>query len=566
MTSDEAWGDSEPTAQPCAIGGWSFELRGDEIADIRFDGTLLLRMIRLVARDRDWRTVPPTVSHVERRADGVALSLYLTGLGAEMVASVDVQAGAELVVQARVESRSSFERNRLGLVALHPASVAGEAFTITHSDSSTEVAEFPRKISPHQPATDIRFLAWSTDGIDASIHFEGDVFEMEDQRNWTDASFKTYSTPLDLPFPVRLQRGDSVWQAITVRAVRRSAARASIAPNVSWSESGHVMPTLQLGAATGFGPAIEAGHPVLIELELDTPGWRSALDRTPRKLDVRLVTDHPERVALGMAALAGREVLRVGVFSASTHTTTEPLWRALASIAPRLERVAGTRAHFTELNRNAPSLPADAPAITYSSTPQMHATERSQLVEAIDIQALTARDATRIARGRPLHIGPITLRPRFNAVATSTPALERDDAEPGFGAELVPGSTDARQTSRAAAAWFVASVAAFAGMGAATLTYFEVWGPRGVRSESGDLYPVGEAFEFIAALEGRALLLPDSGLPDGVHAFAARDAAGQSVAIISNLTNTRSSVAISGQTFEIEPWSWVAQPVDVPSP
>ena len=29
----------------------------------------------------------------------------------------------------------------------------------------------------------------------------GDVFEMEDQRNWTDASFKTYCTPLRQPFP-----------------------------------------------------------------------------------------------------------------------------------------------------------------------------------------------------------------------------------------------------------------------------------------------------------------------------------------------------------------------------
>lgn len=29
--------------------------------------------------------------------------------------------------------------------------------------------------------------------------FEGDVFEMEDQRNWTDASYKTYCTPWGCP-------------------------------------------------------------------------------------------------------------------------------------------------------------------------------------------------------------------------------------------------------------------------------------------------------------------------------------------------------------------------------
>ena len=33
-------------------------------------------------------------------------------------------------------------------------------------------------------------------GGEIVIRFEGDLFEMEDQRNWTDASYKTYSTPL----------------------------------------------------------------------------------------------------------------------------------------------------------------------------------------------------------------------------------------------------------------------------------------------------------------------------------------------------------------------------------
>ena len=34
--------------------------------------------------------------------------------------------------------------------------------------------------------------------------FNGETFEMEDQRNWTDASFKTYCTPLSLPYPIKI--------------------------------------------------------------------------------------------------------------------------------------------------------------------------------------------------------------------------------------------------------------------------------------------------------------------------------------------------------------------------
>ena len=62
----------------------------------------------------------------------------------------------------------------------------------------------------------------------SSIRFEGDLWEMEDQRNWTDASYKTYSTPLRLPYPVEIQEGDRVWQRVTIEArggERRNARR-----------------------------------------------------------------------------------------------------------------------------------------------------------------------------------------------------------------------------------------------------------------------------------------------------------------------------------------------------
>mgnify|MGYP006195238293 CR=1 FL=1 len=43
----------------------------------------------------------------------------------------------------------------------------------------------------------------------------GDVFEMEDQRNWTDASYKTYVRPLALPWPYTLEAGTELEQAVT---------------------------------------------------------------------------------------------------------------------------------------------------------------------------------------------------------------------------------------------------------------------------------------------------------------------------------------------------------------
>src|SRR5262245_20431589 len=53
-------------------------------------------------------------------------------------------------------------------------------------------------------------------GIKAEVRFDGDVFETEDHRNWTDASFKTYVRPLALPWPYVLAKGETFAQSITL--------------------------------------------------------------------------------------------------------------------------------------------------------------------------------------------------------------------------------------------------------------------------------------------------------------------------------------------------------------
>ena len=48
------------------------------------------------------------------------------------------------------------------------------------------------------------------------LEFEGDLWETEDHRNWTDANFKTYSTPIALGPPAPLQAGQQLRQRLVV--------------------------------------------------------------------------------------------------------------------------------------------------------------------------------------------------------------------------------------------------------------------------------------------------------------------------------------------------------------
>ncbi|HKT58135.1 MAG TPA: hypothetical protein VJR25_15345, partial [Microbacterium sp.] len=242
-------------AQTWRSGAWSLELRDDELADIAFGGLVALRSIRAVVRDRDWDTAPLVVDEVAADAGTLRLHVHTAGLGAELSGTLRVEASAvALTVALELTAHRAFRTNRTGLVVLHPPVAAGAPLRVRHSDGSRETTRFPDRISPHQPVLDIAGLAWQAGGLDVDVRFRGDVFEMEDQRNWTDASFKTYSRPLALPFPYELAAGSSVRQQIEVR-VRTTGETTPRGRDAIELRAGGSFPQVAVGAATAPDPA-----------------------------------------------------------------------------------------------------------------------------------------------------------------------------------------------------------------------------------------------------------------------------------------------------------------------
>ena len=125
----------------------------------------------------------------------------------------------EVAFKAIGRSVTGFLTNRTGFVVLHPVvGVASRPVTIEHVDGSIENSRFPEIINPLQPMMDLRALTHEpVAGLRVSCRMEGDTFEMEDQRNWTDASYKTYVRPLALPWPYELPAGEEFGQSVTLR-------------------------------------------------------------------------------------------------------------------------------------------------------------------------------------------------------------------------------------------------------------------------------------------------------------------------------------------------------------
>lgn len=611
--------DRERDALAVGRGPWSASLRGSELDDIAFDGELVLRSIRFVVRDQDWKTLPVIVDAVDHTTSGLHLRGRVGDDGETVAWSLSVDLGAStLRVAVRAEVTAAFRRARIGLIVLQSPTLAGTELVVGHPEGSTTTTRLPDHVAPHQPAIRIESLAWTGDRIATTARFSGDVFEMEDQRNWTDASFKTYSTPLSLPFPVALAVGDVVEQSVEVSCARVDAAEPADAPLATplavtvvpeteftaqredpvpepvdgriGAPLDSVVPTISTsvssdsdgGRAGAVVPDTIAG--ILVEIDPTNQDWPAILDRAVRQagtrpLDLRLVLGTGEEAEPVLRRLrdAAVPVVRVGAFHRRTHLSEVALLTALGDVLrtlwaegpPHPELVGGTRAHFTELNRNHARLERWAGPVAFSITPFMHDRGGHQLVESLGMQAVVVADAVRIADGRPLHVGPVTLGARYNAVATTrASAGDSRDAElrAGFGAEHVPGATDDRQSAEALGAWVVGSVAALAVPGVESLSYFEATGPRGLVAADGTLTAAGRALGWIAELSGQQRVAVGIGgvslgagspvavspvaVPPvsraGVTAIAAVDGAGETVVILGNLGESPVRVILNG--------------------
>jgi len=567
-TAAAPWG-AVPSGERWSSGRWALDLRGDELADIRCDGEVMLRAVRLVARDVDWHTAWPREITARPGPADLAVDLVIDDLGIDLNATLTVTArGDRLEIAVDAVVRSDSRTNRTGLVLLHPPRLAGEELQVAHPEGGGDSLLFPVSISPHQPARDVSALTWSDGPRLFRADFAGDVFEMEDQRNWSDASYKTYNRSLDEPFPYPLMAEEHIRQRITLTAlgplappsVSPTGAGPAASTTLTMTSAGSV-PTVAIGASTAPDPGPTAADPVgahrHVELELTDPAWPAALGRArhgARDLSVLLVSPSPpdpgvlEQV---MRRMRGIDLRWVAVVDAVSHVSEPELVEALRDTAPpHVPVVGGSRSHFTEVNREWDRLPwSRLDGLVFPITPLFHTLETEQLVESIAMQRVIAQDVTARAPECPVHIGPVTLRPRFDNVATTpAPVPTRSDLTKGYGAERT-GQDDPRQAAPQLAAWTIASAAALAVPGVASVTWFEEWGPRGIRTADGADLPVRAALEALVSLEGGTLLSAAS--PDGwLWAIGARweggrrpDGVRQEI-LVANVSGTQRSIEL----------------------
>ena len=529
----QAWyGVDRPplTTYELNAGPLTMLLDGIDLRYVRSGSLEIVRRVYVAVRDQNWNTIAGqyTITSIAQQQDRFDVEFDVEHKNHDLDFTWHGHIIGDPDGQIRYEmdglARSNFRYNRIGLCILHPFKESLGRPYRAQTPRGEVSGYLPDLIGPQGFEDGVYvplFPAFNrlnidlTDAVHAHFTFDGDLFETEDQRNWTDASLKTYCTPLSLGFPHQANAGSRIVQMFTVAVEggETSAPEQGVIHLSLGTGRGQKLPHIGFGLHSD-GP-VPSAHEILrllavqpdhlrVDIHLDT-AYASTLARAITTcqalhcmLEVALFLNADMEESLATLAAQLQEskvkVIRILVFQEGAQTahpqeTTTPELVKLArqhlqSAAPAAAFAGGTDMYFCELNRTRPQAEA-MDAISYTIIPQEHAFDERSLAETLEAQGETVRSGQAFAGGRPIVISPITLKRRSNPHAIVAEA-ERASNE-------LPDSVDPRQLSLFGAAWTAGSIKYLAESGAASLTYYELTGWRGLlEREMGS--PIPELF------------------------------------------------------------------------
>lgn len=444
--------ESLPARLSLRAGPVSLELVGGRFGPVRVNGHEVWHGLAFLFRDAGWGTPEPVFEQVHHRADGDSFLLELNGHipcdsldvagapvdGARILLDIRVQGDVDgrLSFLARAEPTHALLSNRCGWVLMHPMSAAGHAVEIQHVDGRVSQSTLPKEVPAWPPFTGVSGLRHEyAPGHWAHAQLPGEDYELEDQRNNADASFKTYSRSNCMPRPYVL-RQHQPWTR-EVHLCLQSAPPP--APT-----SVHAPVTLRL--REDASSLMRLGLAITPEMTRNPAAWMLALmaDWRPAFLQLTLwpetsmdAVDWSGVRALLQAAdatlrldLCGREGLgQAGADDAVCHALAQQLAFAgvvpaavaalpcgvtaanfLREVFPHAVIGGGTPHFFAQLNRL--ELRGGEDFMSFTLCPIVHGADDEAVMNGL--QSLPSMLATARSRhpGRQWHIGPSALSAR----------------------------------------------------------------------------------------------------------------------------------------------------------
>ncbi|HLI59045.1 MAG TPA: hypothetical protein VKV21_05205 [Solirubrobacteraceae bacterium] len=549
-----------PPRLPSLVAGeLSANVAGGDAVGVAHRGRELLHIVGVRVRDAAWGTIPCRLEElqVERGARGTVARTRARYEGAGIACSCAIAialSADSLEYEMDALAESAFEYARIGIVAIHPSTLtAGRPFRAHGRRGSTE-GLLPTLVGPQRVVegeTKPLFDAFEhleidvEPGLTLAFELQGDEFEMEDQRNWTDGSFKTYSTPVGTPLPQHVHSGARWHQRLrlevrataattSLRAPARGSGRQGVVVETGTAES--AMPPLGTTwrpASPGDTSPAASLAPGVLRVELQSEptlalAASTAAAAVGAELELALRLPQADAVvrrwlAALAEAIAGENAVpvRVAPIREGDSVTTPQTVRLIRESLPGVAVLAGSADNLAELNRDPPPAGAPLDGLFFAANPQMHDTDDRSVMLSLKGQRDAARTARTLSGGHLVHVSPITLLPAAAPHA------------------------DVRQHTLFAAAWLAGSAAALIEAGVASASWFELSGPRGLVGEHGELSPAFHVLRELCAWRGRRRLTVTVTDPE-TCAGLATDHDGELRLMLANLTADPVTLDVDG--------------------
>lgn len=536
-TAASEWGEQpfESQAVEWRSGPWSMVLTPHGIEHLAYGDRVLVPRVFFSVRDECWRTpaLPlsyqlPAFEELDDPSDkstpgghpnsvrfaGEVVGFPLTVTGA--IAPRD----SWLLMSFMVASFGDAAVARAGPCVLHEALAPGQLLETGLTGRDTQVAISDR-IAARPIASGYTQLKLPIAGdTTLAIVFDGARFEMEDQRNWADSTFKSYCPPLNEPRPIVFKSGERALYSLSfsaegpIRPLARAAGPATRPHTLDLDrlvEARTVQRLPQIGLTHPGGAlpddALErlaSLHPAFIHVLVDL-GDNRWVERLREDLSVASAlcpqvvatidcpSDRHDRLAQ-FAELSAGAVDTAFVFDAGSSITSDRLAEAgRYAFGPcGIQVGAGSRGHFANLNV-AGRVPESAQVVAIPLASAAHDDDRRALTTSPASYSAIIDAARTLAGARPLYVGPVGLATTFDSWSPPGSGLEVRRAWDG---------AHRRHATRFGAAWTIAALAGLAPLGVERVCLAGTTGGRGVGSVGKDGFSPFPLFAAFRALMG----------------------------------------------------------------
>jgi len=485
------------------------------LRNIKYNNVEILKLISFLVRDKNWNNYPPEIIKTSSYNKDQQLHFEFDlkyGDVEQLEVKLLLSIGSNSVkLIANGKFLTDFWTNRIGFNLLLPLDgVVNQQVIVSKSDQTTETLKYPLIIQPDQPMVKFNNLSYEMfDSIALNIRFDGIHFEMEDQRNWGDASYKIYSGSLLDPFPYKENKNSAFHQEIeiTVREKNNSLETISnqnIIPLDIQEE--YAMPKIGIkvdNETNGIDIVNVDFVYHLVDFERNTeskPNFNNLpiylvalIDHTKKVKDiVKDIKDYILSNKISVDKILICPKIYLNSFQPAGEWPSVPklgdYYKEAKIQLPDVHIFSGMVTNFTELNRKKPDGKFDG--INFSFTPIVHDASDYGVLDTPNSLKYILHSVNNFSKDTPIHIGPMTLGMHFNPYGEKLAAnidqvrLEMTDFDP-------------RHDSLIGLNWTIAVFAETLSKNTKFITIASLKGVHGILTESNQKRPLFYLYEVL---------------------------------------------------------------------